>query len=119
MNVLGLTRFKILKILTKISIEIGVGFYVVAVLFMPFIYIIFKILLLLQINWFLGVIAYIRNKHILKECAKCKSEGNWNICPAMKPIVEKLGEHGFKVKKHNPNESKTKKNLKNYKILSF
>jgi hypothetical protein len=35
-------------------------------------YIIFEILLLIQISWFVGVIAYIRNKNIMKECAKCE-----------------------------------------------
>ena len=72
LNIFGLTRLKILKILSKVSIGIGVGFYIVSILFLPFLHIIFKILLLLQINWFVGVIAYIRNKQILKECAKCE-----------------------------------------------
>lgn len=103
LNIFGLTKYKILKILSKVSIGIGVGFYIVSILYIPFIHIILKILLLLQINWFIGVIAYIRNKQILKECAECEYEGNWGSCPAMKPIVNNLYEHGFKVQKYESN----------------
>lgn len=100
LNILGLTKYKILKILSKVSIGIGVGLYIVSILLIPFIHIIIKILLLLQINWYLGVIAYIRNKHIIKKCAECEYKGDWSSCPAMKTIVENLYEHGFKVKKN-------------------
>ena len=98
LNIFGLTKYKILKVLTKVSIGIGVGFYIVSILFMPFIHIILKILLLFQINWFVGVIAYMRNRQIEKECAECEYKGNYNVCPTMKPIVEKLDEHGFRGK---------------------
>lgn len=104
LNIVGLTRYKTLKILSKVSIGIGVGFYIVSVLFMPFFFII-KILLLLQINFFTGVIAYIRMKHILRDCNECEYEGNWDICPAMKPIMDKLYEYGFKKQKKELLES--------------
>ena len=72
-------------------------------MFNPLLHIIFEILLLIQISWFVGVIAYIRNKHIMKECAKCEYKGDWNSCPPMKPIMNKLHEHRFKVKKFDSN----------------
>jgi hypothetical protein len=46
-----------------------------------------------------GAIAYIRAKNIKKICVKCEFIGNWDICPAMKPIMDKLYEHQFKQKK--------------------
>ena len=106
LNILGLTKFKILKILSKVSIGIGTGFYLVSVIFLPFflpIHLIFQILvmivLILMVNWFTGVIAYIRAIHIQKDCAECEYKGDWNSCPTMKPIIDKLNEHNFKTKK--------------------
>ena len=39
----------------------------------------------------------------MKECAKCEYKGDWNSCPPMKPIMNKLHEHRFKVKKFDSN----------------
>ncbi|MFX0073572.1 MAG: hypothetical protein ACFFAO_21045 [Candidatus Hermodarchaeota archaeon] len=97
LNILGLTKYKVLKIFSKVSTGIGVGLYIVSVLFLP-VFFIFKILALIPINGFIGIISYIRTKHIVKECQLCKYKGDWNTCPAMKPITEKLYAHGFKVK---------------------
>jgi len=106
LNVLGLTEYKIMKILTKVSIGIGTGFYLVTAIFLPFyfpIHILLQILLVIflifLVNWFTGVIAYIRAIHIQKDCFECEYKGDWNSCPTMKPIIDKLNEHKFKTKK--------------------
>ena len=95
LNFIGLTKYKLLKIFSKAFNGIGVGFHLVSVFFLP-LPIIIKILVLVEINFIIGVIAYIRSKHIKKECLKCEYEGNWDNCPAWKPIRDKLYEHGFR-----------------------
>ncbi len=98
LNIFHLTSYKILKILSKVSIGIGTGFYIVAVIYLP-IFLILKILSLFLVNFYTGVIAYVRANHITKECEQCEYKGNWKVCPTMKPIIEKLYEHGFKKRK--------------------
>lgn len=101
LNILGLTRFKVLKILSKISIGIGTGFQVTFIIFFPYFHILMKIFFLLDVNMVVGVIAYIRGNQIKKDCLDCEFKGDWSKCPGMKPITEKLYEHGFKKKKEN------------------
>lgn len=98
LNIFHLTKFKILKILSKVAIGIGTGFYIVAVIYLP-IFLILKILSLFLVNFYTGVIAYVRANHITKECERCEYKGNWEVCPTMKPIIENLIEHGFKKRK--------------------
>jgi hypothetical protein len=94
-NLLGLTKYKFLKIFSKISIGIGVGLYILSMILLPF-PIIIKILSFFQVNFFVGVIAYIRSNHVKKECKKCKYKNDWDICPGMSNITQKLYIHGFK-----------------------
>lgn len=98
LNIVGLTKYKFLKIFSKAFNGIGVGFQIVSIILLP-IPIILKILNLLEINFFIGVIAYIRSNHIKKECLNCEYEGDWDNCPAWKPIRDKLYEHGFRKRK--------------------
>jgi len=98
LNIIGLTRIKFLKIFSKISIGIGTGFLIISTLNLPF-FIIIKILIMIEINFVVGVIAYIRNKHLLDVCEECEFESNWDICPGMSPIMNNLYEHEFKKKK--------------------
>ena len=97
-NIIGLTKYKFLKVFSKTCNGIGVGFYVVSVILLPF-PIIIKILVLVEINFIIGVIAYIRSNHIKKDCLTCEYEGDWDNCPAWKPIRDKLYEHGFRKRK--------------------
>jgi len=101
LNILGLTKYKFLKIFSKVSIGIGTAFQVVFIIYFPYFNVIMKIFFLLDINMVVGVIAYIRGNHIKKDCLECEFKGDWNACPGMKPITEKLYEHGFKSKKSN------------------
>jgi len=96
LNALELTKYKILKIFTKISIGIGTGWFILGVIFMPFFPIIMKIFLILEVNFFTGVIAYIRANRLEKDCKKCKYKKDWRNCPGMKEIMENLYLHGFK-----------------------
>jgi len=98
LNIFNLTKNKFLKILSKVSIGIGTGLLIISTILLPF-HIIIKISLLLEINFLTGVIAYVRAKHIKELCSKCEYEANWNDCAAMKPIIDKLYEHGFKKQK--------------------
>ncbi|TFG28861.1 MAG: hypothetical protein EU532_04305 [Promethearchaeota archaeon] len=95
LNILGLTKYKFLKVFSKISTGIGVGLYLVSIIFFP-VFFIFKILAIIPIGGFIFIISYIRMTHILKECEQCEYKGDWDSCPAMKPITDKLYEHGFK-----------------------
>jgi len=97
LNILGLTKYKFLKVFSKICLGIGLGFYLLAVFSLP-LHPIFKILTIFEINFFIGVIAYIRAKHIKKDCAQCEYNGDWDNCPGMKPIRDKLYEHDFRHK---------------------
>ncbi|TFF63402.1 MAG: hypothetical protein EU521_01890 [Promethearchaeota archaeon] len=108
LNFLGLTKYKALKVFSKISIGIGVGLWLVAVLFLPF-HIILKILFLLQVNFFVGVIAYIRANHIKKDCLKCEYHSDWENCPGMSEVVQKLYLHGFKKRKEKCHDNMEKK----------
>jgi hypothetical protein len=98
LNILGYTKYKILKVFTKVSIGIGIGLYLIAIFSLPF-HPIFKILTILEVNMFIGIIAYIRAKHIKKDCSQCEYQGNWDICPGMKSIRDNLYAHGFRQKK--------------------
>ena len=98
LNFLKLTKFRVLKIFSKISLGIGIGLYIVAIFVLPF-HILIKIFTILEINIFVGVIAYIRSIHIQKECKKCDYQGDWDSCPGMKPVRDKLYAHGFRTKK--------------------
>ena len=97
-SVIGLTKFRFLKILSKASNGIGVGLHLVSVFLLPFPLIV-KILTLLELNFLIGAIAYIRANHLKKDCGKCDYQGNWDDCPGMKNIRDKLYEHGFREKK--------------------
>ena len=99
LNISGLTRFKFLKIFSKISIGIGTGFLIVSTIYLPLFFLI-KILILIEINFVVGVIAYIRNKHVREVCSECEFKSNWDICPGMKSIMNNLYDHGFKKKKN-------------------
>ena len=103
LNILGYTKYKFLKVFSKISLGIGIGLYLIAIFSLPF-HPIFKILTLLEVNMFIGIIAYIRARHIKKDCAQCEFKGNWDNCPGMKSIRDKLYEHGFRHK--NPERIK-------------
>jgi hypothetical protein len=98
LNILELTKYQILKIFSKISIGIGTGLMIVSILLLP-VFLFIKISILIEINFIVGAIAYIRAKHVKKICRECEYEGNWSICPAMKPIMDKLYEHNFKKRK--------------------
>ena len=97
-SVIGLTKFRFLKILSKASNGIGVGLHLVSVFLLPFPLIV-KILTLLELNFLIGAIAYIRANHLKNDCGKCDYQGNWDDCPGMKNIRDKLYEHGFREKK--------------------
>jgi len=101
LNIIGLTKYQFLKILSKLSIGIGTGLMIVSTVLLP-IFLFIKISILIEINFIVGAIAYIRVKHVKKICRKCEYEDNWSICPAMKPIMDKLYEHNFK-KRRNSN----------------
>ncbi len=96
LNVLGLTKLKFIKISSKLLIGIGVGFFVVSVLFLPLLHFLVRIVLLFEVNFFIGVIAYIRARRMQKECKQCPYEGDWDSCPGMGPIRQKLLKHGFR-----------------------
>ena len=98
LNILGYTKYKFLKIFSKVSLGIGIGLYLIAIFSLPF-HPIFKILTLLEVNMYIGIIAYIRARHIKKDCAQCEFEGDWDRCPGMKPIRDKLYAHGFRHKR--------------------
>jgi hypothetical protein len=98
LNLLKLTKTRFLKIISKILIGIGAGFYIVAAIFLP-IHIILKIMMIWQINLFGGIIAYIRIKKIEKDCLKCEFKKDWDNCPGMKHVRDKLYEHEFRKKK--------------------
>lgn len=95
LNILGLTKYQFLKIFSKISIGIGTGLMIVSTLLLP-IFLFIKISILIEINFIVGAIAYIRAKQVKKTCRKCEYEGKWSRCPGMKPIMDKLYEHNFK-----------------------
>lgn len=105
LNIFGLTKIKFLKISSKISIGLGTGLLIISILFLPF-FLFIKISILFEINFMVGAIAYIRAKQIKKICAECEYEGNWNSCPAMKPIMDNLYEHKFKKEKKSANIDK-------------
>lgn len=98
LNIFGLTKYQFLKIFSKISIGIGTGLMIVSTLLLP-IFLFIKISILIEINFIVGAIAYIRAKHVKKICRECEYEGKWSICPGMKPIIDKLYEHNFKKRK--------------------
>ncbi len=62
-SVIGLTKFRFLKILSKASNGIGVVLHLVSVFLLPFPLIV-KILTLLELNFLIGAIAYIRANHL-------------------------------------------------------
>jgi len=99
LSVLGLTKYRFLKIFSKASNGIGVGLHLVSVFLLPFPLIV-KILTLLEINFLIGAIAYIRANRLKKDCIKCNYQANWDDCPGMKNIRDKLYEHGFREKKN-------------------
>ena len=76
----------------------GIGNCLVSVFFLPFPLIV-KILTLLEINFLIGAIAYIRANRLKKDCIKCDYQANWDDCPGMKNIRDKLYEHGFRERK--------------------
>ncbi len=106
LNLLNLTRYMVLKIISKISIGIGTGFYIISILLIP-IPIILKILLLLQLNFIIGVIGYIRANGTKDTCLACEYRADWARCPGMQEIIGNLYKHGFK-KKKNPEIIKEK-----------
>ena len=97
-SVIGLTKYRFLKIFSKASNGIGVGLHLVSVFLLPFPLFV-KILTLLEINFLIGAIAYIRANRLKKDCIKCDYQGNWDHCPGMKNIRDKLYEHGFRERK--------------------
>jgi hypothetical protein len=99
-NIFNITRSIFLKIFSKILIGIGTGLLIISTVLLP-LHIIIKISILIEINFLTGVIGYVRAKHIKEICSKCEYEGNWSICPAMKPIMDKLYEHKFKKRRDN------------------
>ena len=98
LNILKLTKTKLLKIISKILIGIGAGFFIVAAIFLP-IHLIFKIIMIWELNLFGGIIAYIRIKGIEKDCLNCEYKKDWDNCPGMKHVRDKLYEHEFREKK--------------------
>lgn len=98
LNILKLTKFRVLKIFSKISLGIGIGLYIVAIFGLP-LHILIKVFTILEINMFVGAIAYIRSKSIQKECQACDYQEDWDACPGMKPIRDKLYADGFRTKK--------------------
>ena len=98
LNILKLTKTKAIKILSKILIGIGSGFFIITAIFSP-IHIIFKIIMIWEVNLFGGLIAYIRIKGIEKDCLNCEFNKDWDNCPGMKHVRDKLYEHEFRDKK--------------------
>ncbi len=98
LNVLKLTKTRFLKIISKILIGIGAGFFIIAAIFLP-IHIFLKIMMIWEINFFGGLISFIRTKGIEKYCRNCEYKKDWDNCSGMKHIRDKLYEHEFKKKK--------------------
>ena len=99
LNIFNLTKSRMLKILTKISLGIGTGLFIISILNMSFLHIILKILCLLQVNFFAGLIGYVRANGIIEECKACEYKKDWKNCPGMRNVMENLYEHGFKKEK--------------------
>lgn len=99
LNVFNLTKSRMLKILTKISLGIGTGLFIISILNMSFLHIILKILCLLQVNFFAGLIGYVRANGIIEEYKACEYKKDWKNCPGMRNVMENLYEHGFKKEK--------------------
>jgi hypothetical protein len=98
LTILGITRKKIIRIISKISIGIGAGLYISSLLAFP-LPLFLKALILIESYSFIGIIAYYRKKEIEKKCLGCEYRKDWHACPGMKDIFDLLVEHGFKERK--------------------
>jgi len=99
LSVFKITKYRIIKILSKILIGIGTGFITTAVLFStgPLWFRILIILFFFQITT--AIVNVKRSYDIHKTCKRCEFKEDWDQCVGMKESMEFFRKSGFLSKK--------------------
>lgn len=95
LSVLRLTKFKIIKIASKVIIGIGLGSFVVSIFSMG-LPVWFSLLIIGGfINITTMIVNFKRSYEIQKECKKCEYQYDWDKCPAMRESSYWFRKSGF------------------------
>jgi hypothetical protein len=92
LSIVGLTKIRWIKIVSKIPLGVGVAF-IIGALFSYDVKFWFSFLLsFLLVQFFITVINVKRAIEMKKTCAVCEYESDHNNCPGMHPVMEKLNK---------------------------
>ncbi|MBD3352196.1 MAG: hypothetical protein GF364_11975 [Candidatus Lokiarchaeota archaeon] len=95
LSIFGLTDKKKFKIISKLVLGSGFGFYICAI-FTTNIPLWSKILIIIITYSTITTLMALKSRKELEEtCNNCKYKHDWNNCPGMAPIYKNLKEYGF------------------------
>jgi hypothetical protein len=80
-----LTERKGVKILVKVCLGLGFGFFASGILAMPIPFWI-KVLTLINLGIATGMLGIFRYRKVYKICERCEYRGNYYICPGFAPL---------------------------------
>ena len=80
LSTFGLTKFRLVKVIIKISLGIGTGLTTIAILTLHLPWSL-KILIFICCIQIASIPAGLRTRNIRKKCIKCPYKAQWNSCP--------------------------------------
>jgi hypothetical protein len=75
-----LTDKKGVKIIVKVFLGLGFGFFASGVLAMP-LPLWFRVVTLINLGFATGMLGFLRYKKVIKTCERCEYKGNYYVCP--------------------------------------
>ncbi len=76
----GLSDIRKVKILIKVCLGIGIGFFTIGIFSLPLLFILRLLLFLICLN-IVGFFSFLRMRKIKKICNQCEHERDWENCP--------------------------------------
>jgi hypothetical protein len=92
LSIVGLTKIRWIKIVSKIPLGFGVAFLIAAIFSYPIQFWISFLLSFFLIQIFISIISIKRAFEMKKTCTACEFESDRNNCPGMHPVMEKLNK---------------------------
>lgn len=95
LSIVGLTKRKPIKILSKVSIGIGSAFVIAAIMTIPILIYLRLFIVLIFTQIVTAIMGLKRQKEMNKICNACEYQNNRNICPGMGLIQQNMKRLGY------------------------
>ncbi|MHA1727654.1 MAG: hypothetical protein ACTSWY_02855 [Promethearchaeota archaeon] len=95
LSIFGLTKYKKIKIFSKIPVGAGAAFLIAGIFSFPLNFWINFLIAFFLIQGLVGLMTIKRKKELTETCLKCEWKNDWDHCPGMRDIQNALRRAGF------------------------